>query len=370
MMEKKWRVLVLLLAVAALVISGCANKWVTAGKIAMGQKNWEKAIDDFGKALEQNPKNGEAQFLMARCYSELGDFGSMISHLDAADTLYEKGKSRIRELRIDAWEKLFNSGIKDANEENFEQADGDFGLAISILPDRYEAYTNKAFVLERMNQHDSAFYYYGEAYKIDPGNIKILENYASLSFNLGVSAYKLADSLGSEGDSAKAAGQRSEGNRYFMKADSLYAQILVQDQKHAEALMRRGDIAREKGDYETAIGFYNRAVEVEPSSCDIWFNIGVLYFQNLKNNEEALKAFSRAKEICPDDINVQVNIGVVLLTMGDVDEAVAHLESFTRDFPDECIGWDLYSQALLRKGNRQEANEANDKYEECKSSKQ
>lgn len=369
-MKKKWHVLILLLAGAAFVLSGCANKWKTSGKIAMGQKNWEKAIGDFEKALEQDPKDGEAHFLMAKSYAEMGDYGSLVSHLDAADSLYEKGESKIRELRVDIWEKLFNSGIKDANEENYEKANEDFGLAIGILPDRYEAYTNKAFVLEHMNQHDSAFFYYDEGNKTDPGNVKILENFSSLSFNMGVSSSRAADDLYTQGDSVEADSRRAEGLRYLTKADSLYAEILVQDPKHAEALMRRGDIARENGDYQSAVDFYNQAVEVEPDNCDLWFNIGVLYFQHMKNNEEALGAFSRAKEVCPNDVNVLVNIGVVLLEMGDLDEALAHLEAFTRDFPEECISWDLYFRALQKKGLRQRALEAYNKFEECEGSKQ
>lgn len=369
-MEKRWYVVVLLLAATTLVLSGCANKWKTSGKIAMGQKNWEKAIDDFEMALEQNPRDGEAHFLMARSYLEMGDYESMISHLDAADSLYEKGESKIREMRNETWQALFDSGLKDANEENYEQANGDFGLAISVLPGRYEAYTNKAFVLERMDQHDSAFYYYGEAYRIDPTNIKILENYASLSFNIGISCYRLADSLSVAGDSVKAQSLLAEGRGYLKKADSLYSGILAQDPKHAEGLMRRGDIARENDDYETALGFYNQVIELEPENCDLWFNIGVLYFRHMKNNEDALKAFSRAKEICPDDVNVLVNIGVVLLDMGDLDEALVHLESFTRDFPDECISWDLYFRVLQKKGLRQKAIDAYNRYEECTGSKQ
>jgi predicted Zn-dependent protease len=90
----------------------------------------------------------------------------------------------------------------------------------------------------------------------------------------------------------------------------------------------------------------------------------------MKNSEEALSSFMRAKELCPEDPNPRVNLNVVLLTLERFDEAIANLETFTQDFPDECVGWDLYSQALLRKGMRKQALEANNKYEECKGTKQ
>lgn len=341
-MRKSWLVYGLLPAIMILFVAGCANKWRTSGKIAMGQKNWEKAIGDFQKALEQDPGDGEAHFLLARTYKETGDFESMISHLDAADTLWPKGQDKIEELRADTWEAIFNSGIKKADEEQYDQARKDFQLAIAVLPERYEAYTNAGYVWQHLDNNDSAFYYYAQAYEIDPGNIKILENFAHLCFNIGM----------------------------FAKADSLYEKILAQDPNNAEVLKRRGMIASENEDYTTAVDYFTRALELEPDNCDLWFRLGVLYFQRLKNNEEALNAFSRATELCPDDANPRINLNIVLLTTERFDEAIANLETLTRDFPDECVGWDLYSQALLRKGMRKQALEANNKYEECKAAKQ
>jgi len=323
-------------------IAGCANKWRTSGKIAMGQKNWEKAIGDFQKALEQDPDDGEAHFLIARAYKESGDFESMLSHLDAADSLWPKGEKKIRELRAGTWQQVFNSGLKNADGEEYEQARNDFELAIAVLPERYEAYTNLGFVWQRLDNNDSAFYYYAQGYEMDPDNIRILENFASLCFNMEM----------------------------YAKADSLYEKILSQDPNNAEAILRRGAIASENEDYTTAVDYYTRALDLEPDNCDLWFNLGILYFQEIKNNEEAVSAFSRARELCPDNANPRINLNVVLLTMERFDEVIVNLETFTLDFPDECVGWDLYSQALLRKGMRKRALEANNKYEECKGAKQ
>ncbi len=215
-------------------------------------------------------------------------------------------------------------------------------MAIAILPVRYEAYTNLGFVWQRLENNDSAYYYYSQGYEIDPDNIKILENFASLCFNMGK----------------------------YPKAESLYKKILAQDPRNAEAIMRLAIIASENGDFTTAVDYYKRALELESDNCDLWFNLGILYFQEMKSNEEAINAFMRAKELCPDDSNPRINLNVVLLSMERFDEVIANLETFTQDFPDECVGWDLYSQALLRKGMRKKALEANNRYEECKGTKQ
>ena len=128
-------------------------------------------------------------------------------------------------------------------------------------------------------------------------------------------------------------------------------------------------IADINGDYQTAATFYNSALELEPKNCDLWFNLGVLYFQRVKDSEQALSAFSRAVELCPDDANAGINKIVVLMTLKKYDEALESLETFTRDFPNECVGWDLYSQALLQKGMRNQALDAENKYKECQQGK-
>lgn len=341
-MRKNWLVCGILLAVMILFAAGCANKWKTSGKIAMGQKRWDKAISDFQKALEMDPGDGEAHFLIARSYKESDDFESMIPHLNAAEGSWPKGEERIRELRADTWEEIFNAGLKNANSEEYEQARSEFQLAIAILPERYEAYTNLGFVWQHLGNSDSAYYYYAQGYEIDPDNIKILENFASLCFNMGM----------------------------FARADSLYEKILAQDPNNAEALLRRGAIASENGDVTTAVDFYNRALEHDPDSYDLWFGLGVLYFQEIKDNEKAIAAFSRAVEIYPDSVDLHINLNVVLFDAERFDEVIANMETFILDFPDQCTGWDLYSRALLRKGMRKRALEASNRYDECKSAKQ
>ena len=69
-MRRGWLEIAVILMIVVFTLSGCANKWVTSGKIAMNGKNYDKAIVDFKKALEENPENGEAHYYLAVCYKE------------------------------------------------------------------------------------------------------------------------------------------------------------------------------------------------------------------------------------------------------------------------------------------------------------
>ncbi|MEE9552951.1 MAG: tetratricopeptide repeat protein [candidate division Zixibacteria bacterium] len=337
-MSKNKLVMLIFLLVLAVVLTGCANKFTTSGKIAMGSKRWDKAIGDFKLALEQTPNDGEVHYLIARCYKEKDDYAAMVSHLNAADTLYVKGAKKIHDLREGTWKELFESGNTNTKNGNYEKARGEFETAIGLMPDNYAAHINLGVACQNLEDSACAYSSFKEAYRLEPEKIPVLENFANYCFNVGK----------------------------YDEADGIYTIILEKESGNVIAIINKGTIASLKGDYETAVNYYNTALENESDNCDLWFNLGVLYFQQIKNNDEALNAFSRAVELCPEDISAHINLNVALLSLKKFDEAVTNLETFTQDFPDECVGWDLYSQALLQKGMRSQALDAQKKFEECK----
>ena len=332
-----WLKLAVLLTAVVFVAAGCSNKWVTSGKIAMNGKNFDKAISDFNMALTENPENPEAHFYLASCYLEKEEFSKMLPHVESAEKLYPKGKKKLKEFRAEAWRKLFESGRDGANDQKWEKSRDDFEMAIQINPSRYEAYTNAGYVWQQLANDDSAFFYYTKAYGISPDEITVLENYASLCFNI---------------------------NKYDL-ADSLYNKILVADPANAEAKARLGDIYANRGEFQTAIDYYNQALEIEGENCNLWFNLGIMYFRELKDMDNAISAFTRSVDLCSDDVNGHINLCVVYMETEKYDEAQAKLETFTEDFPEECTGWDLYFKVLMKKGLRKQAQDAYKRYEEC-----
>ena len=337
-MRRNKPAMLIFLVVIAIAFTGCANKFKTSGKIAMGSKNWDKAITNLEQALLQTPKDGEINYLMAKCYKEKNEYAAMVPHLNAADTLFEKGKMKILELRESTWQILFESGNTNTTSENYDKAREEFETAIMILPDNYAAYINLGYVFQKLNDSEAAYTNFAKAYELEPENMKVIENFASLCFNM----------------------------EKYDQAAELNHKILEKDASHAEALIRLGMISAVNEKYEDAVNYYNRALELNPEGvCDIWFNLGILYFQKMEKPEDAYEAFSKSVELCADDANAHVNLNVVLIYLERFDEAVANLELFTQDFPDDCIGWDLYSQALLRKGMRSQALDAQKKFEEC-----
>lgn len=336
-MKIGWVKTAILLMVVVFMVAGCSNKWVTSGKIAMNGKRFDKAISDFNMALKENPENGEAHFYIASCYLEKEEYKKMLTHVEAAERLYLKGAIKLKEFRVEAWRKLFDAGRENADARKWEASRDEFELAIQITPERYEAYTNAGFVWQHLDNNDSAFFYYTKAHEIAPDEITVLENYASLCFNIDK----------------------------FDIAEGLYQKILIADPKNAPAKARLGDIFGQKKEFQTAVDYYNQALELESDNCNLWFNLGILYFRELKDNDNAIRAFSRSADLCPEDANGHINLCVAYIEAGKLDEAQNILETFTEDFPGECAGWDLYFKVLMKKGLRKQAQEAFKKYEEC-----
>jgi tetratricopeptide (TPR) repeat protein len=337
------KILLTLLVIAALIIAvGCANKYATSGKIAMKGKNYEKAIHDFNLALEADSSNGEIHFLLGEAYKNQKDFIAMNRHYETASRLSPKYNEQIGISRDSVWGEFFKTGIEKAKGEKFQEALKDFQMAIAIQPEHYEAFTNAGYAFQNMadidsSYIDSAYSYYQRALKIDQSNINVMLNFANLSLGLGK----------------------------IDMADSIFGAIIEKDPNHVDAIIKRGEIADQKGNYEQAVNFYNKALQLKPDECGVWFNLGVVYFQRMQKKEDAEQAFTRASDLCPDDVNAKVNLAVLLISNNRFDEAIARLNAFTADHPDECVGWDLLAQALSNKGQREEAMEADKKYKEC-----
>lgn len=340
-MSRGWLAIAVMLVALMLIAHGCANKYLTSGKIAMNQKNWDKAINDFTLALQEDSTDAQAHFLLGKCYREKNDYVSMIQHYNVAERLDPKLKDEIGTARIDVWGKLFNTGTEEIKNEKYNDALKTLHTAMVVYPQRYEAYTNAGFIWQKLGDNDSAYVYYKRAYDLDQTNIRVLESLAGLLFN----------------------------QKKYDQADTLYATILQKEPTNAEALLRRAEIADQQGRYADAVDLYNKTVQVQPKQCDVWFNLGVIYFKKLNKLDSAEQAFTRAIDLCPQDVNAEINLNIVLISQNKLDDAITRLNAFTQANPGECTGWDLLSRALLLKGLKQEATDADKKYQECQQPK-
>ncbi len=88
---------------------------------------------------------------------------------------------------------------------------------------------------------------------------------------------------------------------------------------HALALRRLGRV-------EEALASYRTIVERDPDEALAWFNLGNLYWEDLRRATEAEACFRRALERRPEAADITFNLGVVVLQQGRFAEAHSLLE--------------------------------------------
>ena len=111
---------------------------------------YDRAISDFNKALEINPRDGEAYSNRGIAYARKGQYAQAISDLNKA-------------LKINPRDaKAYNNrGIAYKKKDQYGQAISDFNKALEINPRYPEAYFNKALTYDMMGRIREAI----EAYR-------------------------------------------------------------------------------------------------------------------------------------------------------------------------------------------------------------
>jgi tetratricopeptide (TPR) repeat protein len=94
------------------------------------------------------------------------------------------------------------------------------------------------------------------------------------------------------------------GNLYFDanlvdKAIGAYQRSLALDSKNANVLTDLGVMYRRKGQFKEAIQSFDRAIQANPRQEAAYFNKGVVFLHDLKDQNEALKAWEQLVRINP-----------------------------------------------------------------------
>lgn len=100
--------------------------------------------------------------------------------------------------------------------------------------------------------------------------------------------------------------------------------------KDYASLVSMGNALMDQGKYEMAVACYNRALEQDSSSADVWVDLGTCEHA-LGKNEDAVGNFQKALAINPDHQIARFNLGIVSYTLGDTAQAVGWWESLLSD---------------------------------------
>lgn len=124
--------------------------------------------------------------------------------------------------------------------------------------------------------------------------------------------------------------QRDSGNNDA--AELLFQEVLQHNPEHSTALHFLGNIAYEKGAYETAETLLKKAVALETTQGNTFFLLGLTQRAQGKT-EEAERAFRQGLFFDPDNLWLQLELADVLTLLGHKEEACALYQKVLENNP-------------------------------------
>jgi tetratricopeptide (TPR) repeat protein len=228
-------------------------------ELSLGDKNWDAALDALRRATEVNPENGARLVALGRKARADGDLAHARQVFATAAAASPKDVSVLTEYAS----ILLQAKDVDAALEPLMKA-------AAAEPNREIVRANLAATLRKKGLWKDAEKEYREAVRSDPDYAPALRGLGSLLLERGQAAEAigplkkavLRDQANVEGAWALARAQRQTG------ALKDAAESLAQSAALDKALLddEAGAVAYERGRYEEAVAFFEKALAKEPSS--------------------------------------------------------------------------------------------------------
>jgi lipoprotein NlpI len=147
---------------------GCQSPALTGAKVYIQQQDWDNAREQLEIAVQQEPGNAEAHYLLGRAYGEQGDYEAMVRAFQTSLEISERWKADIESVRDEKWVVVFNRGVQAGREENFQKAAEEFEIATIIDPENPDAFNNLGFAYTSLDRLDQALEAYGRVFELQP----------------------------------------------------------------------------------------------------------------------------------------------------------------------------------------------------------
>jgi len=190
-----------------------------------GKNESDRSIDNYTRAIQNDPNNASAYNNRAYAYFYKGNYDLAIADYTQA--------ARINPNDAAAYN---NRGVAYRNKGESEKAIADYTQAIRIDPNYAAAYNNRGYVYNNRGDHDRAIADYTQAIKID-------SKYATAYNNRGSAYFDKKD---------------------YNRAIEDYTKAIQMDPNYADAYYNRANAHVNKKNYDLAIADLNQAIRLKP----------------------------------------------------------------------------------------------------------
>ncbi len=304
-MLNKQRIWVVILGLAAVIIVSCTSQEYSSAKLYIQQEEWAKAKEFLVKAIEVESENPEIPYqlgyhiyaLQEKDWEKMNQSFDKALAIDPNKTILGQGKT-VKEFvtmaRYQFWGEMFNKGVED-----------------------YEEY-----FAAPMDEKDAALKKAITTFEIS-ATIKTDEPRSYLQLSK-------CNNL---------AGNTDKSVDYILKAVAL-------SPDDANVNLTAGRIFMQKQEFETALPYIQKAVELEPSNTQSIRNLAQIYYDlallDSCRYTERLEKTIQAYEVAIDKemdrevkADLYFNLGILYNRVGNLEEAEYNFTNSLDENPDD-----------------------------------
>lgn len=258
------------------------------------QGEYDRAIADFNRAIELNPKDAVAYYNRGNVYRKKGEYHRAISDY-----------SKALEINPEYTLAYKARGITYGEKEEYDRAIADYNRAIELNANDALAYFGRGYIYEKKREYDQAISNYDKAIEIDPKfGLSYNNRGVALSkkkeYDKAIADYSKAIQLNSRYDLAYCnRGYAYYGKGLYDQAISDYSKAIEINPRFAAAYNRRGLAYSVKGLYDNATDDYNKAIEIKPDDSLFYNNLAwLLATAKVPGVRDGRKAIELALKAC------------------------------------------------------------------------
>ena len=335
---------------AAVIFVGCSSQEYTSAKLYIQQQEWNKAEEFLIKAMDVEPENPEIPYqlgyhiygLQKKDWQRMNQSFDKALAIDPNKKILEQGKT-VKEFVIMArtqfWAEMYNKGVAEFNEYRsapmdqkdtiLKMAINTFEISATIKTDEAQTYTMLSTCNHLAGNTDKSENYILKALELTPNDANV---------NL-------------------TAGQIFMQKQEFETALPYVKKAVELEPSNTKSIRNLAQIYYDIGQLDESIQTYEVAInkETDPKvKADLYFNLGILY-NRVGNLEEAEYNFTNSLDENPDDVEAVMGMAQVFENA----EKWRKAEKFYRELiavdPDNPEHYRGMSRVLLQQGEPDES---------------
>ena len=152
-------------------------------------------------------------------------------------------------------------------------------------------------------------------------------------------------------------GYKAQIDKEYDKAISFYLRYIELDPDYAIAYYNLGNAYYDQGNHTKAIESYKKAIELNPDDAQAYYNLGYAYREQ-GNNAKAIESYKKAIELDPDYAKPYYNLGLAYYNQGNLTKAIELWEKAIELDPDYTKPYYNLGYAYRKQGNNAKAIES------------